>query len=160
MSDLFIPFNHQPTTTDVKTGSYTIPAGSYARVTMVHSDFTINSEAVRKTKKIRYQQSSTNLTFTPDSLCKVSIYYSGSGTLSAQTMGAQSLNFFSVTGSQMHNAYMSESDTITITHGTGSGVILVVGEYLESQLPTHIWAKSGDQLAGTSYYVELYNELT
>lgn len=43
---LFVPFNHQPLTTTIKTSSYVIPAGHYARVTPASALFSIDGVQV------------------------------------------------------------------------------------------------------------------
>ena len=48
MSDVFIPFNYQPESTTVKTGSDTVPAGKYWHVKNYTSDFSIGGSDVYK----------------------------------------------------------------------------------------------------------------
>jgi hypothetical protein len=43
MSDFFIPFNHQPSLVNRTTGTYTVPAGKYARVT---ANYSISAQAI------------------------------------------------------------------------------------------------------------------
>ena len=42
-SRVIVPFDNNPTSTSIKTTSYTVPAGKYARVQNLHGDLTINT---------------------------------------------------------------------------------------------------------------------
>lgn len=43
---LFLPFNYNPKVTEVKTTSYTIPAGEYALIVTATDDLAINGTAI------------------------------------------------------------------------------------------------------------------
>ena len=72
-----IPFNHQPESISVKTGSYTIPAGKFARVTVSLSV----SARGRVTVSGGGTPSSDSTAFTSDSMSKTATFFVPSGSV-------------------------------------------------------------------------------
>lgn len=170
MSSIFVPFNHQPSSIAIKTSSYTIPAGSYARVTVIEygSNFTIDG-----------------------SIAAYARYYSGTGPMpiSGTDIFTHSYPFtlvgsVSVTGTAnfRHLDYLDQimdiagtstaaditggaaflrmvpGDTITSNGGSGNYSYRLVAEGITEDAV--FWVPTGTQLNGTRYVVELYPELS
>ena len=115
-----IPFNFQPESVSVETGSYTVPAGKYARVTVNlegSATFTIGgATALRGTQNTVL--ASDNLRISDAS------FPTGAGTLSADTIGAADLGAaggaFSESTRQVTVVQSYFLPTGTLINGTGT----------------------------------------
>lgn len=140
---LVVPFNFQPTAASVKTGSYTIPAGSYARVVVNlegSATFTIDTVTALRGTQNSVLGSSGLITQTQN------IEASSAGiatTFSGQVLIARDGEVNGGTNNSGSNAFTAATDQKTI-----------VAEY---------WLPTGTVINGTGTWraaVMLYNEIT
>jgi len=179
MADIDIPFNRDPISNEVKTGSYTIPASNYAlvKVTQCGVDFEIDSNVVIHAHSYSGSQSvnTGNVTVftnnTPyllvglfrkpttgnnmeirvgSSVGPDSSPYYGTAMQSAPGFSAESIGVTLPVGASLYVA------AATGAGGTVSWNLSAVGP----QHATEFWVKAGTQLDGDTYTVELYNSIS
>lgn len=171
------PFNHQPDSVSIKTSSYTIPSGKYARVTVTDftSDFTIDSvvaiEQCEFQGTIGSGAGAIRFTNTTNYALKGHFWLESTGFL---YVNQKSLPTATVAALILKHTYTGNSMTLT---SQGSREIILYpddviygaasssdgGYSLRSEnepAQTEFWVPSGTDLDGSRYIVELYNELT
>lgn len=181
-SVITFPFIHKPYSIDDKTSSYTVPAGSYARVTFMSGNCTYDAKDVFSAES--YTQSlsaATNYyfsilhpmdfyTFTRSSSATAS-YHASSLTHGASTTTDSAAIGTGVTTFSVHG---KDLEDVAIVHTTlfpaNSPRILKVITAAASENwtitiqrfngPVTLWVPPGTDLDGTSYHVELYYDLT
>ena len=166
----FLPFNFQPSSVAVKTGSYTIPAGKYARVTATiegAGTFTINAvsalsgtsfvnvdvvSAVSATASYTVPSGfSAAITGISSAETTFSVNANGSNTLAANTYSATHYigpaGTFTVAGVFTHSARIQGLQTLS-----NNGILVET-----------FWIPTGTIINGTGTWravVEEYNEIT
>ena len=177
---MFIPFNHQPDSVSVKTGSYTIPAGKYARVQVLegNADFTIGgSIAIEQWEFSGSATLGAGVKFTNDSpyvlIGSIITNNSATGTLAAFNKNA------TLPTTQRISDYTTGALAEAVPgDSVGKHVRLLPGDFLQpvtanavttgywnfvaENIPSKLefWVPSGTALVGDKYIVEEYNELT
>lgn len=166
------PFNHQPDSVSIKTSSYTVPSGKYARVTVTDysSDFTIDSVVAVEQAEF----TGTSTTNSLGTLFTNNSPYILVGTM--ETTNNASVQVYSSSGRIQQNWYIGAPMNINASTNTAE-VILKPSDRLQCTSPapgtfyyslsainpptqTEFWVTSGTDLDGSRYIVELYNELT
>jgi hypothetical protein len=168
-----IPFNFQPVSVSVKTGSYTIPAGNYARV-LVECDsggtFTIDTVTAVTTAafvNIDLAAGSADLNHTVPTGFRsiVSVATTGADTITVNgnlLLSSTTPGFYN---SQLPNIEIGPGGNVLITNSIG-GSKSIVGVSIPSNA-THrqaeFWLPSGTVINGTGTWravVMEYNEIT
>jgi hypothetical protein len=143
-----IPFNNNPSSTTVKTTSYTIPAGKYAQL-YVECDgggsFTINAVTAVITAAVVNVDSfnvSANVTYTAPATGWASLYVSGN---TGMTINANITNLTAATGVQI-------GPSGTATAATGSSQSCSVTGVFYPHIPTNrqatFWVPTGTVISG------------
>lgn len=178
---IFVPFNHQPSSVSVKTSSYTVPAGSYARVIVIDTSDNFTIDAVTAIEATHYVGSSSSFTqgnkFTNNSpyILEGTVWFdglAGSGVVrivTANNNSNEDKTFESGGGgttnitSSKYSAHvkLSVGDIIRVQTATGSGVNVRwnLNAISPNNVNTEFWVPTGTDLDGTRYIVELYDEL-
>lgn len=146
MSDLFIPFNHQPVSTSRGTGTFTCGSGKYARVRIQVSGAAYGVAAVDAASAASYS--------TSDSFCdSFDVWVNDGDTISFSTS-------------------VASATTGSVTSGTASGNSSVTVNYNGSAIAAYrCYAAAGHSVgspatstingsADAYWYAEEYNELT
>jgi len=168
----FLPFNFQPVSVSVKTGSYTIPAGKYARVTVeVDSGgiFTINTiNACTSAGFIAIDQANASLAALSYS---VPTDYRGSAAFSSTLTDT-----YSIAGNSTININTNSSSPVGIDLGPGSVYSMPGGVASNAKgihgvaIPSNAtnrqatyWLPTGTVINGSGNWravVEEYNQIT
>lgn len=182
----FNPFNHNPSSVDQKTGSYSVPSTSYARVivTSFKSDFTIAGDVV--IPKMCYDSSfaatgSASEVLRNDSeyewalVMDVTNLTSGTSTVGvfgpdADAGGGANTCLYDEQGSRAFYSFTGEictgriimppSSFIYIISGAADGTIHYRTTPLITPPVTEFWVPPSTALAGSEYSVELYTPQT
>jgi hypothetical protein len=167
-----IPFNHQPVSTGSQTGTYTVPAGKYARVNINNCLLPVlNGTALYVNIGIGANSGATSTStpffFTPlKNVHRISFSTSGGAVLYII------LNSITATASSgLYHLAMTTSGSITAKFPdlNGSGVVQspVGGLFTGSSAdyydgPDFLWLKAGDALSFTSgrIHFEEYNVIS
>ena len=185
---LVVPFAQNPYSIAIKTGSYTIPAGYYARVNCLEAgdaDFTIDAVTAIKAKAISGSGSFTSGTDT--------IYTAPTGYIAEITFainkasGAQGSTCNIVLDSGTYDGNFGQTDSVVADPWGNAGfeaprITLASGSILKAQysgstgdswywsysgrlIPTaneqtEFWCPTGTALVGDRYSVELYTIIT
>jgi len=178
-SPIVIPFNFQPVQTSKKTTNYTIPAGRYARATAIDCRGQLNGVEIfignfvtittgngrglvgmNFTGKIEQANTTGSRT--------VSYVLTNGGSTSGVTItNASNANNLPVTYFENGFCINIPNSNLIATSGvtptievisSTSGAAFRVSKGIIS--PASIWVKSGDVLAGTSWIVEEYNQIS
>lgn len=182
MANLVVPFDNNPVSTTIKTTSYTIPAGKYARVKPLYADFTLNGTTMFMSQSISTAAVASGATvtnsagFTAEAGSVITggfltqslngltssnggIYLGTStnvalATASRTTAGTTSLTTpLAIAGTTFFlYAYSSSSGTSTTT--VGGTLWVFAGK------STEFWLPSGSVLTGSKYLVEEYNVIS
>jgi hypothetical protein len=171
-----IPFNFQPVTTSVKTSSYTVPAGKYAKVVPSRADFTINGSSLSSSESATVVASGSSATTfqiyvqANSLLTQITLVQLGASnnTTGSISVGAQvvtpvaSLSRTSTGTSTQSYSYEMGSSLYTLyassTAVSGSATFTV--NYSKIFSAQEIWVPSGTVLAGTMYSVTEYNTIS
>ena len=187
MSRVILPFNYQPSLSEVKQTSYTIPAGHYARVTPISADVNIDGVNVCIGRPTTFNTTtlSANDRLYVGTLSRP-FYISWSrtaGSGNAQlvvdssvngTSGASSpLTSASTSGSHFVDTYASPGAMGVIipaaaVSSTGNVYLLLGGgsssgyniQINPIYMPGDIWLKEGVVVTGDRFFVSLYQSLT
>lgn len=176
---IFIPFNFQPASVAVKTGSYTIPAGSYARViaqVAANSTFTIDGATALDndvTPFFKVNDVSASAGATVSYTVPADRYFEGQATCtnSASMQINVGNNAFGATptlGTDVFPIKAGPNETIVLTVGGSDYATLSGYEYDFDvsdmrKIVQEFWVPTGTVLNGTGtvrYTVELYNEIS
>tara|TARA_R110000803_G_scaffold154048_1_gene218880 strand:+ start:325 stop:843 length:519 start_codon:yes stop_codon:yes gene_type:complete len=170
---LLIPFNNDPVSTTIKTTSYTIPSGNYARVKVLDLstlDFEIDSVVI--IEKDEYigngttNSAGTKFTNSTNHILIGSVAQSVAATTRISDAGG-----FLTSGNPFSGLAQ------TIGSATGMGVAMMPGDILETtagvagslywslkaqniKQPMEYWVPAGTVVEGTKFEVELYNVIT
>ncbi|MCS6281473.1 MAG: hypothetical protein HUM72_12645 [Dolichospermum sp.] len=170
-----IPFNYQPFSTSVKTSSFTIPSGRYAKVVPSRADFTINGVSLSSTEQAVITVSGTGsstyqIYVQPNTmLAQVQLSQTGTGSctgsltvgasvvtpaaqLSRSSAGTSTQNFNYDMGSSLYTLY------VAVTGGSPSVSFTVT--YLKILSGQDIWVPAGTVLAGSLFTVTEYNSIS
>lgn len=180
MSLISFPFNFNPDSVSVKTGSYTIPAGKYARVTPNVYDggnFSIDSNEILKVDSLSIngevsgESTGSAVIGTAERSDKIGIYAfwaggSGSGDIAIQSGGDNNKehSVVSVTGSgdtAYSEVIIGKDDEIVRnvnTSGVGSSFLWAIRSLSKIETQSY-WVPTGAVLniSNGEYLVELYN---
>lgn len=173
---IFLPFNHRPSSTTVRTGSYTVPSGKYARVTILEADsgFTLNGTTIISQLKYEgltiadgagYFQNNTNYNL----IGVVGMYVtSGSPTASVRIGRDTGIVPSSLTLSD-GSSTIDQNQAYTVNISPGEKIMPVFNDNrvtLYWSLTAHesvgnlsspLWVNTGGTISGTKYIVEEYN---
>lgn len=187
---IVIPFNFNPVTTTVKTGSYTIPAGKYAKVTPVGAKMLIDGVSIYPSVTISMTGTAVAIgATTSDSMVlnmknmfleSLSITQTRSGTAASSNATFAFYDFgtreliYSVTKTYALNTLnytplvqcVSDSSTVALNvTAAGSGTSGTVTSSCNATFYVKndtgfIWVPSGAVLNGNNYIVEEYNQIS
>lgn len=165
----YFPFNYNPNSVSIKTASYTIPAGFYARVTPTNleTDFEIDSviavEATKYAASFAGSGSGTKFTNTTTynlvgsfqnkadtTLCEIRSSVSGGEAKSPYTGNLMTTSASAV----VMEAFLAPDDLLHSDNGTGTGYYNFGAESPPVGVP--FWVPTGTDLDGTRYMVELF----
>jgi hypothetical protein len=160
-----IPFNFQPVSVAVKTASYTIPAGQYARVVVeCHSGGTFTIDAVSAVTTAVFVNVDTNVigspSYTVPTGYRSEVSYIPSGTSSSFTVNGNQSEIIS------QNVYTERFNIgpagvlNSVFAGGIQGVSIPSNATHRNEV---FWVPTGTVLNGTGSWrctVELYNEIT
>lgn len=166
---IFIPFNHQPFSVSVKTVSYTIPAGFYARA-VVEADnggiFTIDTVNAMETAALvnvdSYQlANNVNLSYTVPSGYRSEVYFNAgaSGPTDAVINGNTSTSVSYGTG--MVEVKLGPGGVVSLA-ANSTGARSIVGQSIPAKstyAKDTFWLPTGTVINGTGNWkavVELY----
>lgn len=168
----FLPFNFNPNSVSIKTTSYTVATGYYARVTVTNleTDFTIDSvTAVEKIKWIGSTGTGTGVLFTNTSAYTLGGYcQKGTDTnqtmtgISSQTVVTQQAIY---SGGNMAAGSAQDATTeatlipdsrLYVAGGIGSGNKYWDLVALNPPVNPVFWVPEGTDLDGSKYIVELF----
>jgi hypothetical protein len=179
-SRLIVPFDFNPASTTIKTSSYTVPAGKYARI-VPYSGILLNSVATTPT----YTVSGSGTT----SITSIDVF-SGTGSYVAYTLtktaaGSQprSLTMYTLfpDGATAGTTFQTGVTTLfsTTTPGSSTGTVFIpAGMHFRASVGGNIgqavsyslvvtkvetepfWVKSGDIIDGNRFLVEEYNAIS
>lgn len=174
-----LPFNYQPTSVSVKTSSYTIPAGSYARVQVQvinGGTFTIDGTTCLQSlaatagdvNAVDVNTSSNNATLftvTAGYRFEGQVYVSGWTSINI-AVGGEVVEDLNAGG--FINIKAADGQAIAVSSGSGTGSTTLTGyEIREHKSATHaeldIWLPTGTVINGTGDWaatVSLFNEIT
>lgn len=179
---MYIPFNHQPDSISIKTSSYTIPSGKYARVvvTDTESDFTIDSVvAIDQTTfdgSFSLGAGGTKFTNTSPHTLKGSVSLPNGASITIYAADAS--NTAAALFNPNTGAAMIFAGTTSTPSSSGLEVVLQPNHVIYISSPSgggtgyyslraatqpstnEFWVPAGTDLDGSRYIVELYNELT
>ncbi|MCK5375380.1 MAG: hypothetical protein KAJ40_08845 [Alphaproteobacteria bacterium] len=154
-----IPFNHQPLTVEIKTGTYTIPVGKYARITV-----SLSANAYGKLIESGAGQLDQVRTMntTSDSMSKTAVFFVPTGTaLNVSTLAANT-----TTSGSSTTSLISAEDSSYSTFTIGGTIALEVRAFGTAQYTNA--ASSGSDFISVSsvgdsdarYIVELFKEIS
>ena len=170
-NQFFVPFNNDPVSSTVKTSSYTVPSGKYARVSVsdTTADFTIDAvivisatsrsgSAISTTTGVKFTNSSPyplrgSVTGDGATAATVRIYPVGSN-----SSGAQKYELTTIT--TQDEVLLNVGDTIEVTAiGTGSTVYWNF-DATTAPFQKEYWVPAGTVLNGAKFMVELFNSIS
>ena len=151
---LTLPFNYNPSSVSVKTGSYTIPADTYAYVIPASesTEFTIDSARAQIEQGVTTVLSSSTTTgskFTAKGACEVSLYFN-TGVMQYWPNGGGT-GSYTITASTYTTIKMNKGDEMrqnTTTSTTG----FIAANYIDRSSGGY-WVPAATQLAGDRYTV-------
>jgi hypothetical protein len=166
-----IPFNFQPVSTSVKTASYTIPAGKYARVKPLRADFTLNgvSLGVTAINIVSVSGSIASLSVSPlsgsvlishtieittGSVSATGTIFTGTG---SPAVGTISRTFIGSTTAAIAIPVAGVAFSISVLCAATANYSVTHASF--SEPPDSFWIPSG-VLTGSMYIVEEYNNIT
>jgi hypothetical protein len=157
MTDFFDNFNFDPVSTTVKSTSYTIPAGQYARVTV--TDFTqdVRIDSALVTAKGSYSGSG-NFTNNTNDILIGSLYNLASNTNVLCPQGRVTNHFYN-----NHSQSIASPGTMAITLNPGDSISTNGNiDYTLCTLSPHrfreFWLPEGTLFQAAIFTVELYNK--
>jgi hypothetical protein len=173
---IVIPFNNNPSSISSKTASYTIPTGKYARVGNATPDLSVNGVLAGISRVFSISSSAVSATLTYGFTVSGTGFYvsSWSVTNGGIATTTASIGFGSTAG---FNAVTISRVNSGSTNGTAFTRMMNEGYYsltttnqstVQSMtstiyaLPTNyfFWAPSGTVLAGASFFIEEYNQIS
>jgi hypothetical protein len=178
-SRLIVPFDNNPASTSVKTSSYTVPVGKYAKVSTLSAFFSIDSVQIYPTGSASVSApTGTNTTITRPITPGAYIFSAtftrggggsnansgsyGFGSFETQVVTTSSASRTTNGTSQLLTGY-SEAPAIWLsaTAGiNGTAATAVSWYFVPVGAATTFWVKTGTVLNGNSYVVEEYNAIS
>lgn len=179
-SRLIVPFDNDPASVSVKTGSYTVPAGKYDKVYAL-SGLTINGDQVTSSEV--YTVSAGNIYTTPGFPSGAFGCYLSYSMTKSTTSGSKIIYSYLPlsSGATDQTLFRAEQRTLftTTASGTQTGTLFIPaglwvyatsssglggtnsGSFTFSYLDNNsYWVPSGTVLNGFKYLVEEYNEIS
>jgi outer membrane lipoprotein SlyB len=161
-----VPFNFQPVSVSVKTGSYTIPSGKYARVYVECENggtFTINGNTAMDTDALlsattHQTNSGIAVTYTTPANYRAEVIYLDSGTINGFVGGNS--------GGVLKNNYFSIGPGQTVSTSNIGTFGSIIGSAIPGNATNRnadFWLPTGTVINGTGIWravVMEYNEIT
>jgi len=171
-NSFLVPPNDDPVSSVLKTGSYTIPAGQYARVDVIgdYSLFSIDGvtviEAGYATANVNSASSGGTLFTVPAGRVirfRVTTEGSGGSSTVALTNGSTTTVIISMTtaGAFESSEFIGYAgDVISYGIGAGNHDLTFRGQYIDQQNSSKtFYVPTGTALVGARYVVSLYNSI-
>lgn len=170
MADIDIPFNYDPVSVTVQTGTYTVPAGNFARVRVVNMDdgFKIDTVSVLD---VGYTSGSNStgggpgVVYTNQTTSDFILYvWDTTPTTPAAWEVTNSAGYAISTASTNQSVTtLTVPPNFSLRHGSGTTPNGNSGQWEGRRVlapePKDFWVTGGTQLDGNTYVVELYNKI-
>lgn len=162
---IFIPFNHQPESTSVKTATYDIPAGKYARAQLFATDGAVTIDGV--TAIAGFGPVGVSQTITAGNSYTITTGYVFRGTLYVGAAAGTSYintaaSLIGAADSRVHHVELHAGATI---NAVGGSVYVAGNEYqdINHVSTTEVWLDEGTEISGSGSWravVEIYSKYT
>lgn len=161
---MFVPFNHKPDTSFINTdGSYTVPAGKFARIVGLSYDMEIDT-VVMGEQVATGNTSGTGDIITAagsDAPCVLEISKSGgtSATFVVKDGAGNTIATITLTGSASKILRLPPAVAYTVNISTNAGGNSCSATLMADRSLGHeFWAKAGQVIEGTRFIVEEYSD--
>lgn len=176
-SRVFVPFDNNPTSVSVKTESYTIPAGKYAKVKNLCGNFSINGTLMGR-YMYDYGSVVVNNTSTSRSQSGNTLKYTYIKTVSTGTSSTGSANYGYSIGAQVFyapstsinrnsfsfeinfNSSYRDYSYASFWNETGSQSFTITSDFAITCDEFELWLPAGTVISGSHFIVTEYNAVT
>jgi len=162
-----VPFNFQPFSTTIKTASYTVPAGYYARITPMLNNISVDGVYINNGPLTVQSGDTTNLTLNIHAGQPYIFNWAliGSGTdyytINGVNYGRGGTAPYNTASGSVLLVPTNFASTVSMTYtGTASEGPWSLQLWTSTPNNSQFWVKTGTVMDGSRYIVELYPQIT